>query len=67
MDPYSGRLYPSLDAATAAGVINPVELSGRPEDIQRISAAVASEWTREQKAKRNAKNKAARAARRNNR
>jgi len=67
MDPYSGRLYPSLSEAQIAGVVNPVELSGRPEDVQRISDAVASEWTREQKAKRNAKNKAARAARRNNR
>jgi len=67
MDPYSGRLYPSLDAAKLAGVTNPVELSGRTEDVERISAAVASNWTREQKAARNARNKAARAARRNNR
>jgi len=67
MDPYSGRLYPSLDAAKLEGVLHPVEITGRPEDIERISAAVASDWTREQKAKRNAKNKAARAARRNNR
>ena len=67
MDPGTGRLYASFDAAKLAGVLNPVELTGRPEDIERISAAVASEWTREQKAKRNAKNKAARAARRINR
>jgi hypothetical protein len=67
MDPNSGRIYDSLADAKLAGVLNPVELSGRPEDIERISAAVASTWTREQKAKRNARNKAARAARRNNR
>jgi len=67
MDPGTGRLYASLSEAQIAGVANPVELSGRTEDVERISAAVASEWTREQKAKRNAKNKAARAARRNNR
>ena len=67
MDPGTGRLYPSLDAAHLAGVLNPVQLFGRHEDIQRISTAVLSTWTREQKAARNAKNKAARAARRNNR
>jgi len=67
MDPNSGRLYGSVADAKLAGVLYPVELTGRPEDIERISAAVASEWTREQKAARNAKNKAARAARRNNR
>jgi len=67
MDPGTGRLYPTLADAKMDGVLNPVKLTGRPEDIERISAAVASEWTREQKAARNAKNKAARAARRNNR
>jgi len=50
-----------------AGVLNAVGLFGRTEDIQRVSTAVASTWTREQKAARNAKNKAARNARRNNR
>jgi hypothetical protein len=67
MDPGTGRLYPSLDAAKLDGVLYPVQLTGRTEDVERISAAVASAWTREQKAARNAKNKAARAARRNNR
>ena len=67
MDPGTGRLYPSLNAAHLAGVANAVELIGQREDIERISAAVASTWTREQKATRNTKNKAARAARRNNR
>jgi len=67
MDPGTGTLYASYDAALLAGVTNPVELVGRPEDIERISAAVASAWTLEQKAARNVKNKAARAARRVNR
>lgn len=67
MDPGTGRLYHSVADAWTAGVANPVELTGRPEDIERISAAVASTWAREQTAKRKAKNKAARAARRNNR
>jgi hypothetical protein len=67
MDPGTGRLYPSLDAAHLAGVLNPVEITGRPEDIERISAAVHTEWTREQKAKRNAKNEIAKASRKGNR
>lgn len=67
MDPGTGTLYVSLDEALRAGMLHPVELSGRVEDIERISAAVASAWTREQKATRNAKNKAARASRRANR
>ncbi len=67
MDPGTGRLYPTVADAKMDGVLHPVELTGRTEDVQRISAAVASDWTREQKAKRNARNKAARAARRLNR
>ena len=67
MDPNNGNLYASAEAAHVAGVMYPVELTGRPEDVERISDAVASTWTREQKAKNKAKNKAARAARRNNR
>lgn len=67
MDPNSGRLYPSLDAARAAGVANPVEITGQPEDVERVAAAVRSEWTREQKAARKARNKTAAASRRQNR
>ena len=40
MDPGTGRLYPSVADARTAGVKNPVELTGRAEDIERISAAV---------------------------
>lgn len=67
MDPGTGRLYPSVASAKLAGVEHPVALTGRTEDIERISAAVRADWTREQKAARNTKNKAARTARRNNR
>ena len=67
MDPGTGRLYPSIFEAKAAGVEHPVALSGRVEDVERIAAAVNVAWTTEQKAARNAKNKAAKAARRNNR
>lgn len=67
MDPNSGRIYPSLFEAKIAGVEHPVELAGRVEDIDRISKAVITVWSTEQKAARNATNKAARAARRNNR
>ena len=67
MDPGTGTLYPSVDAARAAGVTNPVGIDGRREDVERISAAVHTEWTREQKAARNAANKVARQSRRTNR
>jgi len=42
MDPHTGRLYESIEDAKADGVENPVELVGRLEDVQRISAAVRS-------------------------
>lgn len=47
MDPHSGRLYRSLQAALADGVANPVEVKGRDVDIQRISEAVAEKAARE--------------------
>lgn len=64
MDPNTGRIYPSLDTARLAGVENPVEVSGRLEDVERISHAVSRLHNREQK---RAKNKAAKKARRANR
>ena len=67
MDPGTGRIYPSLIEAKVAGVEHPVELAGRVEDIERVSKAVGAVWSAEQKAARNVKNKAAKAARRNNR
>jgi len=67
VDSNRGTLYPSVDAARAAGATNPVEVTGRPEAVERISAAVHAEWTREQKAARNATNKVARQSRRTNR
>lgn len=67
MDPGNGALYGSVEAAHLAGVWNPVEMVGRPEDVERISLAVGERWTREQKDARNVKNRAARTARRVNR
>ena len=67
MDPGTGRIYPSVFEAKVAGVDHPVALAGRVEDVERISKAVAAVWSAEQKAARNAKNKAAKVARRNNR
>lgn len=71
MDPNSGRLYASLDAARLAGVENPVHITGRLEDIKRISDAVAEvhrrEMTAAEREAKRARNKAAKKARRNNR
>lgn len=60
MDPNTGRIFPSLDAARLAGIEEPVEISGTPEQVERISSAVRSLHNKE---KKRAKNKAARAAR----
>jgi hypothetical protein len=46
MDPDSGRLYPSLEAARADGVANPVEIRGELEDLQRISEVLQAEQAR---------------------
>lgn len=73
MDPYSGQLYPDIDTAKAAGVRNPVEITGLREDVERISEAVALNRRIEDHqneaavARRRAANKAARKARRHNR
>ena len=67
MDPNRGTLYPSVEAARAAGVWNPVGIDGRREDVEHVAAAVHTEWTREQKAARNAANRTARQSRRTNR
>jgi hypothetical protein len=67
MDPNNGRIYPSLEAARAAGVPNPVEITGLREDVEKISRDVAEAHTRRvsaaEKAQRRAKNKRAKAAR----
>lgn len=47
MDPNSGRLYPSPEAARLDGVLNPVELRGELRDIERIAEAVAEKHERE--------------------
>lgn len=63
MDPNSGRLYPTMEDALRDGVEKPIELIGRPEDIERVSLAVRKLHDFEKKAKR----KAAKKARRKNR
>lgn len=40
MDPMTGKLFPSLEDAKDAGVENPVEVIGRPEDVEAIAEAV---------------------------
>lgn len=54
MDPSTGKLYESIEHARRAGVKHPVELYGRPRDVQRISDAVKRDNRRKVKAKRKA-------------
>lgn len=63
MDPHSGKLYPTVEDALRDGVEKPVELIGRPEDIERISHAVKKLSSLEKKNKRRQTQK----SRRNNR
>ena len=55
MDPKSGRLYESLDAAQAAGVHDAVEITGTPTAVRQISAAVRAQAKRRRKAQREAR------------
>lgn len=52
MDPYSGRIYPSIETATQAGAKDPVEIIGTPEAVQRISDAVRSQHKAKRKAQK---------------
>lgn len=68
MDPHTGKLYPSLEDAYRDGVSKPVEIVGRPEDVERISLAVQKLVRNEEKRKaRKAKRKTAQMSRRENR
>jgi hypothetical protein len=67
MDPHSGKIYPSLAAAKAAGVAEPVAVSGPPEAIAQLSRAAAHYGSMSDRAKRRAANKVARRSRRRNR
>lgn len=49
MDPNSGKLYSSVAAAKRAGVENPVEIIGTPQEVRRISNAVKKLHAAEQK------------------
>lgn len=55
MDPYNGRLYESVDAARAAGVLHPVEVIGEPEVVHEVSAAVKARAKAKRKAQRRAR------------
>lgn len=64
MDTQTGKLYPTYEAAVADGVENVTMLEfSVPADAERISKAVSALY----RAERKAKNKAAKASRRNNR
>jgi hypothetical protein len=69
MDPNSGRLYDSVEAAKEAGVENPVEITGRPEDVKKVSDAVAAraELTRLQTEAKKKKRQEQKASRKKNR
>ena len=58
MDPNSGKLYDSIESAWGSGVKNAVELTGAPEDVQRISKAVSAQYEAKRKAKRKSQKKA---------
>lgn len=49
MSPTTGQLYPSVELARAAGVENPVEMVGRPEDFESIAAAVRDQARRKRR------------------
>lgn len=56
MDPNSGRLYDSVEEAIANGVEFPVLITGREDDIMRVSNAVNREQRRREKRKRRLNN-----------
>lgn len=71
MNPDTGRIYPDLATARLDSVAHPVEVIGRPEDVQRISDAVADAHRREltaaERTAKKVRNKAAKRARRQQR
>jgi hypothetical protein len=64
MDPRTGELYTSADAARNAGVTDPVEITGTEAAIEEIRKAVVARAARK---KLKAKRKAAKASRKANR
>lgn len=46
MNPYTGELFESVEAAKAAGVKDPVEVTGSPDAVQAVSDAVRAEYRR---------------------
>lgn len=55
MDPNSGRIYESLQAALDDGVKDAVEVIGTPDAVQRISAAVKAAHKKKRKAQKKAR------------
>ena len=55
IDPNNGTLYESLDVAHKAGVVDPVEMRGTPDAIQRISSAVRTQHKTKRKAQKKAR------------
>ena len=60
MDPNSGKIYDSIESAWGVGVKNAVEITGAPEDVQRVSDAVSAQYKARRKAKRKDQKKARR-------
>lgn len=58
MDPNTGRLYDTVEAAKADGVENPVEIVGRLQDVQRVANAVRDERRRQTRKQQKASRKA---------
>lgn len=69
MNPDTGAIYPSREAAAEAGedVDRLVMLEGPADQIQKVSQAVQRDATKAQRARRRASNKAARKSRKKNR
>ncbi len=55
MDPNSGKLYRSFDAATEAGVLDSVAMYGTPDAIRSISEAVRAQHKKRRKAQKKAR------------
>lgn len=57
MDPNSGEIYESMQAAKDSGVKNPVEVFGRRQDVERMSSLISkgNRAERREAARRNRK------------
>lgn len=60
MDPHSGKLYMTMDEAVDDGVVYPVAISGREEDVLRVSRAVKLQGDVDKRKKRRKKSRSSR-------